>query len=1338
MKTEPLLLALLALTLPAAAISPPDPPVHAPDRTELWVPTKDWDTFLQSHPSAVMLTPEQYTALVRDAGRVKPAEGDEKLITQAQVESLHFKGDARDESAGSLRLEGEMVVRCLTDEWAEVTTRMPFRNLVSVSVDGNVILGEPEGDKGGASKRKLLVRGKGAHRINFQVLGLPGTASLANTRSFGFQTTEVPAVLDLQLPPGAVVTQASAAYSREGDVVHVLLHSITPGLRDIAWTTSSAITQEARQSSATGRLTVTDHSLETDWRISLLRSSTDKAAEVAFDLIPPEAVVLNVEGEGITGWQQNAGRLQVRLRERTLSLVMQAQVRHVIDLQARPEAQSVAVPALRFAGRLDTDQAVTMASLAEGVTLMAYEGSTPAASGTLSWNPVRDTLRLLLRKAGPRVNVDADAKITVTRDEVKIDRTLQVQTDRPLNDLRATLPVGEEFLATVSTKGPALEWKRVGQTLEYRWPEALTGSAPATLTLQSRKRLNAPGGDAPAAASFKVEGLSVPEARKLAGYVALDFDPAWRVSVKDASGLEERDARTTPVQGKMAWFALREFGLAFDVKRREPVFDADVTAYALPRAKTVEIEGQITLDVSEAPLRQFKVAVTKERAALLRFTSPLVNEQTLDAASGVWSLTLRKESLGSVPVRFRLSLPADGKGASEKGDAGSVINARLPSISVNGGRRSHGVWVVEANTDTELTFEAHAMQSLDVLRAPPITGYQPRHRVVAAFDYASAEASLTLYASRHGHSELAALIVNHLKLTSVLSREGGARHEARFSLRHSGEQFINVLLPGAARPLSTIAGGNAVKPVRGPGGAVSIPLPTGSASSDDVDIRVIYETTAEAWSGSGKRQIAPPTLPGNVPVLGTEWTVFVPDGYSFKKVDTLMRQVEVPAICDDRESLPSGSPEADVSEGRIQRAAPVSAAEHVKRVQNVERSLQKANSYFDLGQYDNAAKEFQEVLRNDPYNTAARRGMERVEQKKSQYYQSVRDHRRAEMVARTDATWEDRMPQAGADKTLQKLNAIRFPSVTFSNATIDEAIEYLRVKARDLDADGDVAGRGVNIIFKPGNTPSTSEITLDLKNVPMGEALRYITELAGMKYTIQNGTIVVVPITESAAAMVTRVIKVPPEAMIAASKPDSAAAPPAPADPFSAPAEATKLPGRKTAKDILMQQGIPFPEGASAVYDPVASELVVRNSAANLDMAETFAQSVSAHERFGEAGLLPLEIDLPAAGQSLRFEGELAPQPITLCYTSGDRQVVHALLFVLAGAALFWLLGRRRPVLSTLLAVLLLALGIGLVAEEWQPLANALLVGWLATVLLVWIWNLAKAFDAGVMEGREA
>ena len=196
----------------------------------------------------------------------------------------------------------------------------------------------------------------------------------------------------------------------------------------------------------------------------------------------------------------------------------------------------------------------------------------------------------------------------------------------------------------------------------------------------------------------------------------------------------------------------------------------------------------------------------------------------------------------------------------------------------------------------------------------------------------------------------------------------------------------------------------------------------------------------------------------------------------------------------------------------------------------------------------------------------------------------------------------------------QKMQKIVFPQVTFSGASIDEAVEFLRVKSRDLDIEeNDPARKGVNIILKGGDSPSTASISLDLKDVPMVEALRYVTELAGMKFKVEPFAVLIVPVSETTAEQFTRIYKVPPDFESMGSGGGAAPAAAAAADPFAAGGAAPAASGlqvRQSALDILKSQGIPFPEQATAVFNKVTSQLIVKNTQPNLDLVEAFVDSI--------------------------------------------------------------------------------------------------------------------------------
>lgn len=92
---------------------------------------------------------------------------------------------------------------------------------------------------------------------------------------------------------------------------------------------------------------------------------------------------------------------------------------------------------------------------------------------------------------------------------------------------------------------------------------------------------------------------------------------------------------------------------------------------------------------------------------------------------------------------------------------------------------------------------------------------------------------------------------------------------------------------------------------------------------------------------------------------------------------------------------------------------PALTPDRAKAVADDARRLAMASSYENLGDQDNAIKEYRAVLKTDPNNQAARRGLERVEQRKSEYFDSARDHQRARMLNQVTEGWEAKVPAPG-------------------------------------------------------------------------------------------------------------------------------------------------------------------------------------------------------------------------------------------------------------------------------------------------------------------------------------
>ena len=99
---------------------------------------------------------------------------------------------------------------------------------------------------------------------------------------------------------------------------------------------------------------------------------------------------------------------------------------------------------------------------------------------------------------------------------------------------------------------------------------------------------------------------------------------------------------------------------------------------------------------------------------------------------------------------------------------------------------------------------------------------------------------------------------------------------------------------------------------------------------------------------------------------------------------------------------------------------------------------------------------------------------------------------------------------------------------------------------------------------------------------------------------------VIVPLTDEGSELYTRVFQVRPDFL---SLGGSAAPEAASDDPFAeSSAPASGLSTRSSATEILTAAGVTFADGASAFFNPVTSQLIVRNTANALDIVQTFIE----------------------------------------------------------------------------------------------------------------------------------
>jgi len=401
----------------------------------------------------------------------------------------------------------------------------------------------------------------------------------------------------------------------------------------------------------------------------------------------------------------------------------------------------------------------------------------------------------------------------------------------------------------------------------------------------------------------------------------------------------------------------------------------------------------------------------------------------------------------------------------------------------------------------------------------------------------------------------------------------------------------------------------------------------------------------------------------------------------------------------------------------------------INKVEEVKRLLAEADGYYQSGQYDKAMKSYDRVLALDPYNTAARRGQERIDNTKYQYGEEAYNETRARQLWKVEEAWQQPVRKYGAvgpaadnkgrgevrgtAQMTNKMNSIIIPHIEFRDTTVREAVDFLREQA----AENDPSGQGVNIVLRlvplgqvsgpsapvlppptgaatsvpvvpaqappagapaqgaPGGPPGVppvpvvsgpagARITVTLDNIPLGEALRYVANQAGLKVKVEPYAVALIPLSEQSNDLITKRYHVPPEFFggpldvgyyigsnltgggaggagtvtgINESPPVSTNVLEREAVSFQTAsgvgtgAGATsasnvvqgtattrqtllndrQLVGRADAKTMLQSMGVSFQGGASATFWPHSGTLIVRNTQDNLDMVDALVDQAN-------------------------------------------------------------------------------------------------------------------------------
>ena len=298
----------------------------------------------------------------------------------------------------------------------------------------------------------------------------------------------------------------------------------------------------------------------------------------------------------------------------------------------------------------------------------------------------------------------------------------------------------------------------------------------------------------------------------------------------------------------------------------------------------------------------------------------------------------------------------------------------------------------------------------------------------------------------------------------------------------------------------------------------------------------------------------------------------------------------------------------------------------VKRVNEIQDLFAEAEQFRRTGQWDEAEARLKRILGIDPYNITATKALEKIDAQKLEYDEHARTETRDERLRQIEEKWYEPINNKDATSTAQegqpailrntnfgidqKLRDI-FLSLDFNNATIEEATNFLSIESKRLDPDH----KGVNFVIQPEASTTAKPVSITLNLVPLGEALRYVCQLANVKYKVQDYAISIVPFSQNTDDLISRTFIVQPNFVVPPSAVGTVASATtaiisggAGARPLPPPAGGspeTPAPGEgDTVRQALIAKGVKFPPGASAVYTPSTGQLTVVNTADQMELLE--------------------------------------------------------------------------------------------------------------------------------------
>ena len=234
---------------------------------------------------------------------------------------------------------------------------------------------------------------------------------------------------------------------------------------------------------------------------------------------------------------------------------------------------------------------------------------------------------------------------------------------------------------------------------------------------------------------------------------------------------------------------------------------------------------------------------------------------------------------------------------------------------------------------------------------------------------------------------------------------------------------------------------------------------------------------------------------------------------------------------------------ADPYEGNV-----AATSDLVEKTKEIKRLLSLADQLTETGQYREARKRLDDVLRIDHYNSAATTKIEKLEQERIISGDLRHAATREKALAQVTEAWVPSIPAKPKERgnqtaglstssksgdIIKALAKIKIPELVFRNKPIRAAVEEVRRLSQECDPDK----KGVNIVLRlpaatTGVDPESATVSFELRDASLQFILQFLcTQITGgekLRFEVEDSAVSLLPIADFGDQLETRSYTLPP------------------------------------------------------------------------------------------------------------------------------------------------------------------------------------------------------------------